>query len=134
MWKETPHLNMWERYPRTMLIELTRFRVLPGRRALVDEWLAFLNSNMDAVRETLDVETIFVETIDGVDYLYWYSVQGEQGATLSVSDSPHWLDQKHVHYWRECIDPTYEPQQLTPRVHMVPERVQAAMKPKKYNS
>lgn len=26
-----------------------------------------------------DVETIFRETLDGKEYLYWYSVQGEDG-------------------------------------------------------
>lgn len=61
-----------------MKIELTRFRVLPGKISVVNEWLDFLNSNMPAVLETLEgekmyVETIFSETLDGVDYLYWYS-------------------------------------------------------------
>ena len=67
-----------------MRIELTRFRVREGKTQRVDEWMQFLNDHPDALRETLEpeqmyVETIFSETIDGVDYLYWYSVQGEDG-------------------------------------------------------
>lgn len=94
--------------------------------------MRFLNDNMDAVRETLEpeqtyVETIFAETIDGVDYLYWYSIQGEDGSTLDQSE--HWLDAMHIEFWRECIDEDFPPQHLKPRVLMIPERVQASMKP-----
>ena len=115
-----------------MRIELTRFRVREGARAKVDEWMAFLNENEDAVRETLEpeeryVETIFHEVVDNVDYLYWYSVQGESGQ--SVNHSEHWLDKHHVAFWKECIDDTYPGEDLTPRVHMVPQRVEAAMVP-----
>jgi hypothetical protein len=113
-------------------IELTRFRVREGAKAKVDEWMAFLNANQDAVRETLEpeemyVETIFSETVDGVDYLYWYSIQGESGRT--VEDSEHWLDEHHISYWRECIDDSYPGEDLSPRVHMLPQRVEAAMIP-----
>lgn len=117
-----------------MQIELVRVRVKEGKREVVDEWLGFLNINMAAVQETLEpehmyVETIFSEIIDGVDYLYWYAVRGEEGLGQKVSESPHWLDKKHMEYWRECIDPEYSPVRLTPRVHMAPERVRASMKP-----
>ncbi|MDK8804521.1 DUF6176 family protein, partial [Dermabacter hominis] len=61
------------------------------------------------------------------DYLYWYSVQGESGQ--SVNHSEHWLDKHHVAFWKECIDDTYPGEDLTPRVHMVPQRVEAAMVP-----
>lgn len=62
-----------------MNIELMRFRVKPGKIERVDQWLQFLNSNMPAVLETLEgermyVETIFSETLDGAEYLYWYSI------------------------------------------------------------
>lgn len=115
-----------------MKIELTRFRVREGARERVDEWMRFLNENMDAVRETLEpeqmyVETIFSEQIDGVDYLYWYSVQGEGGSSLD--QSTHWLDAKHIEFWRDCIDKDYPPQELSPRVLMLPERVEASMRP-----
>lgn len=119
-------------YPRGMRIELTRFRVRPGKEDRAREWIDFLRANPEAFRETLEpermyVETIFSEVVDGVTYLSWYSVQGEDAA--NVNDSSHRLDEKHVEFWRECIDPDYAPQDLTPEVHMVPERVEAAMPP-----
>lgn len=115
-----------------MRIELVRFRVKAGKRDCVDEWLSFLNENMDAVEETLEpeqmyVETIFAETVDGIDYLYWYSVQGEN--PQPVHESQHWLDKKHLEFWRECIDPDYPGESLTPRVMMTPRRVRDAMRP-----
>lgn len=114
-----------------MQIELMRFRVLPGVTDQVNRWMDFLNSNMPAVLETLDgekmyVETIFSETLDGVDYLYWYSIQGEGG--IEVQDSTHWIDEIHLKYWKSCIDPEFTPQVLTPRVNMIPERIAAQMK------
>lgn len=113
-----------------MKIELTRFRVLPGKISVVNEWLDFLNSNMPAVLETLEgeklyVETIFSETLDGVDYLYWYSIQGEGG--IAVQGSAHEIDKVHLQYWKQCIDPDFAPQELAPRVVMIPERVQHSM-------
>lgn len=107
-----------------------RFRVLPGKSLLVDQWLEFLNRNMPAVLETLDgekmyVETIFSETLDGVDYLYWYSIQGENGT--NVQESAHWLDIKHLEYWEACIDSEFTPVVITPRVNMIPERIRAQM-------
>lgn len=109
-----------------MNIELSRFRVRPGQMPLVEEWLGFLNQNMDAVLQTLDgenmlVETIFSEHHDGADYLYWFSIQGEGGA--DVRESKHWVDEKHLEYWRACIDDSYAHVDLAPRVTMIPARV-----------
>jgi len=109
-----------------MNIELSRFRVRPGQMPVVEEWLAFLKQNMDAVLQTLDgenmlVETIFSEHLDGADYLYWFSIQGEGG--VDVRESKHWVDEKHLEYWRACIDDSYTHVDLTPRVTMIPERV-----------
>ena len=69
-------------------------RVLPGRSDVVEERMALLRDHEQAVRETLGpermhVETIFSETVDGVEYLYWYSIQGEGGS--DVESSGHWL-------------------------------------------
>ena len=115
-----------------MIIEMTRFRVRSGAEVRAAEWMEFLRSHPDAFRETLEpermyVETIFSEVIDGVTYLYWYSVQGED--RRSVLESEHWLDAQHLEFWRECIDPEFPPQDLTPQVHVVPVRVEEAMKP-----
>lgn len=116
-----------------MIVEMTRFRVRPGAEERAAEWMNFLRSNPEAFRETLEpeqmyVETIFSEVLDSVMYLYWYSVQGE--GRRSVLESEHWLDAKHLEFWRECIDPESPPQELTPQVHMAPERVEAAMRPR----
>ncbi|WP_227397308.1 DUF6176 family protein [Jeotgalibacillus aurantiacus] len=113
-----------------MKVELTRFRVKEGKSDLVDEWLAFLNEQMDAVLETLEpekmyVETIFCEELDGVEYLYWYSVQGE--GAQDVSSSEHWLDRKHLDYWQQCIDPAYKPVDLQTEVVLIPDRIRQKM-------
>ncbi|TAP25978.1 DUF6176 family protein [Arthrobacter sp. S41] len=114
-----------------MNIELTRFRVLPGKSAAVDEWMDLLNDNLPAVLKTLDdekmyVETIFSETLDGIDYLYWYSIQGEGGT--EVQDSNHEIDKAHLKFWKECIDPDFPPQDLQTRVSMIPDRIRSSMK------
>ena len=113
-----------------MRVELTRFRVLPGRGGVVEEWMAFLRDHEQAVRQTLGpermhVETIFSETVDDVEYLYWYSVQGEGGN--DVTSSGHWLDRAHLDYWRRCIDPSFPPEDLTVRQHVVTAAVQDAI-------
>lgn len=113
-----------------MNIELTRFRVKEGKTVKVDEWLAFLNEHLEDVLVTLEgekmyVETIFREILDGTEYLYWYSIQGEGGQP--VESSNHWIDEKHMAYWRECIDPDYHPVDLTTSVVMIPNNVKSSM-------
>lgn len=113
-----------------MNIELSRFRVRPGTRPKVYEWLDFLNQNMDAVLQTLEgenmlVETIFHEHLEGHDYLYWFSIQNEGGRP--VQDSDHWIDVKHLEYWRACIDETYKHVDLLPKVSMIPEEIRQSL-------
>lgn len=113
-----------------MNVELTRFRVLEGKSKQVDEWMTFLNENMKDVLLTLEdekmyVETIFRETLDGREYLYWYSVQGEGGQ--AVEESTSWIDVKHLEFWRECIDPEFRPIDLSTEVVMIPEKIRERM-------
>lgn len=113
-----------------MNVELTRFRVKEGKSAKVEEWLAFLNDNMKDVLVTLEgermyVETIFHEVLDGHEYLYWYSIQGEGGQ--DVESSSHWIDEKHMAYWNECIDSSVPGVDLTPAVIMIPAGVRESM-------
>lgn len=113
-----------------MNVELTRFRVKKGKSTRVDEWLSFLNDHLDDVLVTLEgekmyVETIFRETLGDDEYLYWYSVQGEGGQ--DVERSEHWIDQKHLAYWDECIDQTFRPVDLTTEVVMIPAKIRQAM-------
>jgi len=105
--------------------------VKPGKTEKVNEWLAFLNENMEDVLVTLEgekmyVETIFREVLNGEEYLYWYSVQGTDG--IEVEESEHWIDKKHLEYWEECIDKTYKPVDLQTEVVMIPEKVRESMK------
>ena len=113
-----------------MHVELTRFRVLPGKSRRVDEWLRMLN---DRMRETLDtlereqmkVEVIFRERIGNDEYLSWFAVQGEAGE--SVHTSPHELDRLHLEFWHECIDATGGAIDAVPQVVMVAPDVAEAM-------
>ena len=100
-----------------MNIGLSRFRVKEGKSSVVDEWMNFLNENMEEVLLTLDGEKMYVETIfrerDGdTEYLYWYSIQGENG--IRVEESDYLVDKKHLEYWNECIDNGYKEILTTP--------------------
>lgn len=114
-----------------MNIELTRFKVKKGKAERVDEWLSFLNENMKDVLVTLEgermyVETIFRENLNGDEFLYWFSIQGEGGQ--EVENSNHWIDIKHLEYWEECIDKTFRPVDLKTEVIMIPVKIRENMK------
>ncbi|RPF53394.1 DUF6176 family protein [Aquisalibacillus elongatus] len=113
-----------------MNIELTKFKVKQGKSELVDEWLNFLNNYMDEVLLTLEDEKMYVENIfrefeHGHEYLYWYSIQGEDGQPVEESD--HWIDHKHLEYWQKCIDTNYSPVDLKLEVTMIPDRIKTHM-------
>lgn len=113
-----------------MNVELTRFRVKEGKTERVDEWLKFLNDNMKDVLLTLESEKMYVETIlreqlNGDEFLYWYSIQGEGGQ--EVEESEHWIDKKHLAYWGECIDETFKPVDLKTEVVMIPDKIRNSM-------
>ncbi|KAF1296411.1 hypothetical protein BAU15_12710 [Enterococcus sp. JM4C] len=112
-------------------VELTRFKVKEGMSKTVDEWLAFLNEHMAETLLTLEqekmyVETIFRETLDGVEYLYWYSVQGQDAPEVEESD--HWIDKKHLEYWAACIDREFRPIDLKTEVVMIPTAIRDQIK------
>ena len=46
-----------------MRVELSRYRVKPGKSARVDDWLAMLNANMSEIKQTLVREEMKVEVI-----------------------------------------------------------------------
>lgn len=114
-----------------MNVEIVRFKVLEGKSKEVYEWMDFLNKNMEDVLLTLEdekmfVETIFRETLNGEEFLYWYSVQGENGQ--HVEESAHWIDVKHLEYWKACIDSTFPPVKLATEVIMIPKKISQHMK------
>lgn len=76
--------------------------------------------------EKMYVETIFRERLNGDEFLYWYSVQGSGGQEVQESD--HWIDKKHLEYWKECIDETFRPVDLKTEVVMIPENIRQNMK------
>lgn len=111
-------------------IELTRFKVKKGKSKVVDEWLSFLNDNMNETLLTLEaekmyVETIFREVLNGDEYLYWYSVQGVGGQ--EVEDSESFIDKKHLEYWEECIDTDFKAVDLNTEVVMIPTQIRKYM-------
>ncbi|NKC67942.1 DUF6176 family protein [Vagococcus fluvialis] len=111
-------------------IELTRFKVKKGKSKVVDEWLSFLNDNMNETLLTLEaekmyVETIFREMLNGEEYLYWYSVQGIGGQELENSES--FIDKKHLEYWEECIDTDFKAVDLKTEVVMIPNQIRKHM-------
>ena len=114
-----------------MNVELIRYRVKKNKSERVDEWLKFLNANMQDVLVTLEgekmyVETIFRERLEGEEYLYWYSIQGQGGQ--AVEESEHWIDKKHLEFWDECIDEAFGALNLKTEVLMIPENIQKFMK------
>ena len=111
-------------------VELTRFKVKPGKKETVDQWMKLLNDYMSSVLLTLRdekmyVETIFREEIDGSEYLYWYSIQGDGG--IEIHESNHEIDKKHLEFWEECIDPSFRPVDLKTEVVMIQEKIRDNM-------
>lgn len=113
-----------------LTVELTRFKVKKDKTKRVDEWVQFLNERMEEILFTLDdekmyVESIFREILNGEEFMYWYSLQGENGQV--VTDSEHWIDKKHLEFWKECIDESFPPADLTPEVVMIPDNIRRQM-------
>jgi hypothetical protein len=71
------------------------------------------------------IETIFREKNQDEEYLYWYSVQGENGAQVEGSNLE--IDKKHLDYWRDCIDENYQVPVITTEVHMIPTQLSNAI-------
>ncbi len=112
-------------------INLSRFKVKVGKSKTVDEWMNFLNENMEDTLLTLEDEKMYVETIHreiihNVEYLYWYSIQGEGG--ISVYESDSYIDKKHLEYWDECIDKSYKKKIIANKVIMIPNDIKRLMK------
>ncbi len=113
-----------------MKVELSRFRVRQGKSARVDDWMSMLNANLDEAQQPLDreqmkLEVIFREIIDGQEYLYWFSVQGEAAEPLQAS--PFAVDHQHMAFHSECIEAEYGMRDAQPQAIMVPEHVAQAM-------
>lgn len=105
-----------------MKVELTRFRVNSGKARRVDQWMETLNRRREEAvytmeREQIQIEVIFREEVNGEQFLYWFSIQGEAGA--SVESSPHDLDRVHMAFWNMCIDKNYAGRDARPQLVLV---------------
>lgn len=113
-----------------MRVELTKYRVKPGKSERVDEWFKYMHDHMDDVLMNLEgekmyVETIFREKFDNREYLYWYSVQDDQNPE-QIEDA--YLDDIHLEFMDECIDKTFRPDDMEAEVMMMPEKVSKVIK------
>ena len=102
------------------------FAVKSGAEGRAEEWMNLLvQRNAECVatldREHMHFESIFKTVREGRTYLSWYSVQGFAGE--SVKTSPLEIDQLHIAFWRECIDPAVPPEKHTHVVNIVPTAV-----------
>jgi hypothetical protein len=93
-----------------MRVELSRFRVKKDKASRVDEWMKILNDRIDECVQTLDreqmrLEFIFREISNGEEYLYWCTLQGEQGQAVETSSFE--IDRIHRELFEECIDHDY---------------------------
>ena len=105
-----------------MKCECSRFKVIEGKSALVDEWLSFLNHHIKETSLTLADEKIYVEAIfrernDEGEFLYWFTLEDEGGQ--KVEESTSWIDQKHLEYWYACIDEDYSSMTLESEVLLI---------------
>ena len=113
-----------------MRVELSRYRIKAGKEARVDEWLKMLHDRTAESlpileEEQMKLEVIFSETINGEQFLTWFSVQGD--IDYNVRNSRHEVDQLHVQFADECMDDSYGRHDAQPQCVFVPERVARAM-------
>ena len=113
-----------------MKVELTRLRVKDGMSSRVDEWFATLNARRaecveTLAREKMYVETIFRENVNGEEYLYWFSIQGEGGETIDTSPFP--IDAIHREFGEACIDRSHPCTDWDAEVVLIAPHVQAAI-------
>jgi hypothetical protein len=113
-----------------MRVELSRFKVKQDKSARVTEWMAMINARMDEIQkiiptEQMKLEVIFREMIGGEEFLYWFSVQGEEGVDADTSAFSLVHDFSRFH--GECIDHGYGMRDAQPQVVIVPPETAKAM-------
>jgi hypothetical protein len=113
--------------PDGLVVELSRGRVLPGRSAEADAWMAMLNSRRDECVATLDRERTAMEiafrlTEGDEDHIYWLTIRGPAGAPLDP-DLP--IDRDHLAAARRAKEPGWT--DAAPQVVLMPEPVARAV-------
>ena len=118
---------MTKTLPPGLEMSLTRHRVIPGREAEVDEWMAMLNERETECVATLDgermaVEAIFRMTDEEGDWLYWFELHAS-GAGKITGDHP--VDRDHLAYAKRCKVPGHVAAQ--PQLLLLPAPIREAI-------
>jgi len=113
-----------------MRVELNRFRIKRGKSDRVDEWMKTLNDRRNECLATLErermyVEVIFRERTSEDEFLYWFSIQGEDAEPIQTS--AHDIDRTHLEFWAECIDSEYGPRECDPQLVLLQQSVAKAI-------
>lgn len=113
-----------------MRVELKRFRIKRGKSDRVDEWMKTLNDRRNECLATLErermyVEVIFRERTSEDEFLYWFSIQGEDAEPIQTS--AHAIDRTHLEFWAECIDSEYGPRECDPQLVLLQKGVAQAI-------
>lgn len=112
------------------ITEFMSFAVRRGAEAPAEAWMALLRERKAECVATLDREHMHFESIfrserGGRIYLSWYSMQGQAGADVKISLLD--IDQLHMTFWRECIDPDIAPEKFVHIVDILPAEVERAI-------
>lgn len=43
------------------------------------------------------------------------------------NESEHWLDKRHMEFWKDCIDPDFQAQDLKVEAVFIPDRIRSMM-------
>ncbi|WP_155377481.1 DUF6176 family protein [Cellulomonas sp. JZ18] len=116
--------------PPGVRVALSRARVRAGASAEADRWMTMLRERHEECLDTLERERMAVEAVfrtrepDGTEHLWWFTLQGEDGAGPDAS--PHPVDRDHVAHARR----TTEPGRLVaePQVVLLPAPVARAVR------
>jgi hypothetical protein len=111
----------------TIITELMTFAVRKGKEERAEEWMQMLQARRLECIATLDREHMHYECVfrswrDGRLRLSWFEVRGDKGA--HVRSSPCEVDELHLAFWHECIDPEVLPEKFEPLLSLVPAAVQ----------
>jgi len=112
--------------PDGVTVALSRARVRAGAAEEATRWMDMLDDRLEESVATLDRERMAIEIIfrlrDGdEDYLYWVTVHGKAGA--SVTDSDHALDVDHLAFDQRVRDGSWV--RAEPQVLLLPNPVRA---------
>jgi hypothetical protein len=113
--------------PSGLKVELSRSKLLPGRRQEADRWMQMLNDRVDECEATLDRERMALEIVfrleeDDEEYLYWVSIYGTGGKGLDLSIP---IDRDHDAMARKSKEPGWV--EATPQFLLLPDPVRDAI-------